>query len=125
MGSSTYWPSQITGEGYLSTNHLKNKFANWTKLIFAYCDGSLHQGYRKEPINYKGVNLYFRGAAITRAHFKWLLQYHNFANAKEVVITGLSAGGIGTYLWSNYAKSLVKNPEVVVSIPDSGVFILF
>ena len=50
---------------------------------------------------------------------------HDFASAKEIVITGLSAGGIGTFLWSNYVKTIVKSPEIVVSVPDSGVYVLF
>jgi hypothetical protein len=72
LGSSTLWPDTLQGQGYLSTDPNKNKFANWTKIIFGYCDGSLHQGYTKAPLKYKDATLYFRGAAITRSHFKWL-----------------------------------------------------
>lgn len=115
----------MTGEGYLSTNTSANEFANWTKIVFGYCDGSLHQGYRKVEISYRGEKLYFRGAAITRSHFKWIDQrYPTFKNADQVVITGSSAGGIATYIWANYARTLVNNASAVLSVPDSGIFLL-
>jgi hypothetical protein len=39
-----------------------------------------------------------------------------------VVLTGASAGGIATFLWSNYVRSLLTNPEAFYAIADSGVF---
>jgi hypothetical protein len=69
LGSSLEWPETQNGGGYLSPNPLTNKFADWTKIMVPYCDGSLHQGYAKEPIRYKDANLYFRGARITRSLF--------------------------------------------------------
>lgn len=59
-------------QGYLSLNPAVNPFANWTKFIFGYCDGSLHQGYNPEPVKYKDAQLYFRGGAISRSHFDWI-----------------------------------------------------
>ena len=112
LGSSKYYPDEIDGEdlGFLSLNATKNKFATWTKVMVGYCDGSLHQGFRKNPISYKGVDLYFRGAALTRSHFKWLLKEHGMADASKILISGSSAGGIATAIWSNYVRALVKNP---------------
>ena len=78
--------------------------------MVGYCDGSLHQGFRKNPISYKGVDLYFRGAALTRSHIKWLLKEHNMAEANKILVAGSSAGGIATEIWSNYLRTLVKNP---------------
>ena len=109
-------------QGYLSVDP-SNKFANWTKVIFGYCDGSLHQGTRWNPISYKGTNLYFRGAVNTRANLKWIQQHYDLHNAQQVVVTGTSAGGIATYLWSNHVRLMLARPENVLSIPDSGVFL--
>jgi hypothetical protein len=74
LGSSEGYPEfmDVDDYTYRSTNPLHNRFATWTKVIFPYCDGSLHQGFRATPISYKGKDLYFRGAAIVRAHLKWL-----------------------------------------------------
>lgn len=40
-------------------------------------------------------------------------------------MTGSSAGGIATFLWTNYVRTLVTNASNVLSIPDSGIFITF
>lgn len=37
-------------------------------------------------------------------------------------MTGSSAGGIASFLWNNYIRSLLANPDALVAVPDSGVF---
>lgn len=124
MGSSKFWPEQLQGEGYLSTNPAESDFANWTKIVLGYCDGSFHQGYRKDPISYRGDKLYFRGSLITKSHFTWIAnKYPSFKNANQVIVTGSSAGGVATYIWANYVRTLVANASNVLSIPDSGIFL--
>jgi len=98
----------LPGEGYLSTDPAVNRFANWTKFLFGYCDGSLHQGYTRTPIKYKDAELYFRGAAITRSHFNWINSKYTLNNAERIVLTGMSAGGIAVHLWNNYLRNIVK-----------------
>ncbi len=66
--------------------------------------------------------MYFRGAAITRSHFNWINFKYNLKNANKIILTGGSAGGVAVHLWNNYLRSYVKNPDVVYSIDDSGVF---
>ena len=49
-------------KGYLSGDEGVNPgFYNWTRIYVPYCDGAGHQGSRSFPINYRNVNLYFRG----------------------------------------------------------------
>ena len=112
----------ISPGGYLSTDRAKSKFATWTKVIINYCDGAQHQGHNNEPIAYKDTLLYFRGADNTRSHFAYLLQKHQLADADRVLLTGASAGGIATIYWSNYMRSLLKKPDGLSVIADSGVF---
>ena len=109
--------------GYLSTDTALSKFASWTKVIIMYCDGSLHQGNNANSIRYKDSELFFRGAVNTRSHLKYLLTNYNLASAESVVLTGSSTGGIATALWTNYVRSLLNDPNIMVSIPDSAVFI--
>jgi hypothetical protein len=81
-GSSKNLPdSLISPGGYLSTDVDQNRFATWTKIIIFYCDGAHHQGYNKEAISYKDTNLYFRGEANTKSHFKWISTQYDFAGA--------------------------------------------
>lgn len=47
----------------------------------------------------------------------------NFNNAEQVVITGTSAGGIATFIWGNEIYHRLKNPNNLLLMPDSGIFI--
>lgn len=107
----------------ISTDPTKSAFAGWSKFIFAYCDGSFHQGNRNNVVNYKDSKLYLRGSRITRAHLKYISQKYNLAKASSVVISGVSAGGMASYMWTNHIQSLLPNPTIVSTIIDSGVFI--
>jgi enterochelin esterase-like enzyme len=74
-------------------------------------------------LNYKGKDLYFRGDKIVKKNLEWLnSKYNLFNDAKEVIVTGGSAGGIATFLWGNYIKSLIKTTNYKIVI-DSGVFL--
>jgi hypothetical protein len=87
-----------------------------------YCDGSFHQGSNFESLKYKDAELFFRGADNFRSHMKYLLSNYKLASATKVVLTGSSAGGIATALWTNYVSSLLDDKNAMVSIPDSAVF---
>ena len=62
---------------FLSPDAEENPFASFTKFVFGYCDGSLHQGNSKDPVRYKDMDMYFRGSVITRAHFGWIDSKYN------------------------------------------------
>ena len=87
-----------------------------------YCDGASHQGYRESPISYKSKQLYFRGARNAQGVFKYLSERFDFYNRDTILITGVSAGGLGTYEWTNYLHANTKSSRVL-SMPDSGMFI--
>jgi hypothetical protein len=87
-----------------------------------YCDGSFHQGNNKNAIKYKDTELYFRGALNTRSHFQWAHNKYDLTKAERIVVSGSSAGGMSTYLWVDYVRSLVPNPSRVYGVADSGVF---
>lgn len=112
----------VSPGGYLSTDPSLSKFANWTKLIIFYCDGAFHQGATLAPFKYKNAELYLRGSYNTRSHLKWLMNRYDITNAQRILFTRASSGGIATYVWSNYMRSLVQNPSIVYSISDSGIF---
>jgi hypothetical protein len=44
-------------------------------------------------------------------------------SADKVVITGVSAGGMATYQWSNYLYDKSLNKQVF-AMPDSGLFVV-
>jgi hypothetical protein len=119
FGSSKNLPDTYQGQGYLSTDPEANKFASWTKVIVNYCDGAFHASATKTPYRYKDAELYFHGADITRSHFKWLMLNYDFASAEKVLLTGSSAGGSASWLWSTYVNSLLTNPMALSVVADS------
>ena len=108
LGSSLNWPDTMIGEGILSRDPTKSFLADWTKIMMIYCDGAYHQGYTKDPFKYKDRQLYFRGSLNTRSHFKYIDQRFDLSQAEKVMLTGSSAGGIATYIWADYLKSLLS-----------------
>lgn len=93
-------------------------------MHFKYCDGTGHQGFKKDPITYKSKKIYFRGYSVTIAHLNSLEKHYGlFSDAKEIVVTGQSAGGLATFLWTNYIASRADKTAKVWSIPDSGIFL--
>ena len=123
LGSSSAYPETITVyNGILSISE-ENNFRNWTRVFLKYCTGTGHQGTKKNPVPYKGTNLYFRGHNVTVSMLN-LLEKNNklFSEATEVVVGGGSAGGLAVFLWTNYIKDRVKNGKVW-ALPDSGIFL--
>lgn len=125
FGTSKVWPDKLEGSlfnGILDFSPAHSKFANWTKIVFMYCDGAFHQGNNRGPIQYKDTLLYFRGAVNTRSHLKWAESKYALSKAEKVVVSGSSAGGIATYLWVDHIRTLVSDPQVVSGVVDSGIF---
>lgn len=122
--TKNYKPEKdFTGYGLLSPVPEENPlFWDWTKVFVIYCDGSEHQGHRENPIPYKDKNLYFRGSRNTLEQFRYLDETLDFYNGDTIVMTGVSAGGMATFQWSNYLMEHTKTSKVY-AVPDSGYFI--
>lgn len=88
-----------------------------------YCDGTGHQGYTKNPVDYKSQKLYFRGQLVTTGQLNSIDKLYKLFNASEIIITGQSAGGLAAMVWSNYIASKVLNTTKIYVLPDSGIFL--
>ena len=97
-------------------------FYDWTKIYAIYCDGSEHQGHRENPITFKDKQLYFRGTRNSLEQFHYLDEKYDFYNGDTIVLTGVSAGGMATYEWSNYVLDHTKKAKFY-ALPDRGFFI--
>jgi hypothetical protein len=93
-------------QGIFSRNPEVNPhFYNWNSVHINYCDGTGtnqnllkgHQGFKTESIRVKDRDLWFRGEANTKAIISTLNELFNFNNAKEVLLSGCSAGGLAVY----------------------------
>lgn len=123
LGSSSSYADTMAASSGLLSDVADNPFKDWTIAHLKYCDGTGHQGYKKDPISYKGSTLHFRGYNVTTAQLNSIHQTHQlFSKATEIVVTGQSAGGLATFLWTNYIASRAPAAKVW-SLPDSGIFL--
>jgi hypothetical protein len=102
---------------------LNPNFYDWTKVYVVYCDGSEYTGSRADPVAYKDAQLYFRGYDNIMQIFKTFDEEYDFYNWDSIVLTGVSAGGMGTYFYSNYLMEHTQKAKVY-AIPDSGLFMV-
>ena len=99
-------------------------------LHLPYLDGASFSGYRSEPQPVPGSNetLYFRGIRNLDAVLDWAFENTAIAHATEVVLTGVSAGGLSTFLHADRvayrirAGSLGGNPRITAN-PHVGFFL--
>ena len=108
-----------------------------------YCDGASFSGYRKDPVPVRcspGHNctwpsedpdmnvsalpkLYFRGIRNFDATIDALFDKHGFGQAKEVVLSGGSAGGLSTFL--HLDRLAARIPEANVASKPGTVTVPF
>lgn len=124
-GSSKKWPKTIdlVNVSMLSANKTINPvFFNWSKVFIVSCDGSGHQGYKEEPVSYRGDQMYFRGTNNTLQHFKYLNESYQLFSRPLVVLAGDGNGGLAALMWSNYLKENAPQSKIHV-IADSAVIV--
>ncbi|CAD8155956.1 unnamed protein product [Paramecium pentaurelia] len=120
LGSSKDLNKQMLFNGMFSRSQNKNPYYyNWNLIHFNYCDGSLHQGYKSDPIEYLGTQLYFRGDVIVKSFISDLFQ--ELSTADTVIVSGCSAGGNAAYFWIEYIRALLPQNVTVYGVPDSGM----
>lgn len=106
-------------------------FCNFNRVYMKYCDGNSFSGNRDEPLKVTGLdgkpkNLFFRGRRILDAVLQTLLPM-GLEQAVNVHLTGCSAGGLATYLHTDYVHSQLKTMapglKKFKSSPISGMFL--
>ena len=89
-----------------------------------YCDGTGHQGFKKDPVEYNGTKLWFRGHNSTKAKLDSVDQkYKIFSEATHIIVTGQSAGGLATFSWTTHISNKAPKTAKIWSVPDSGIFL--
>jgi STAM-binding protein len=128
FGTSTKWPN-VTGGwngGILSPGD--ETFGGFNKVVFEYCDGASFTGNRNEPITVHGDPLYFRGARIRDAIVATLVRDYQFGEARNVLLTGCSSGGLAAYVHTDWMESTLADVAPHVTrfkvAPASGFFAL-
>lgn len=130
--SSIYWPGEqdlssgewVSGEiDYMSSDPEINPLMHdWNKAILVYCDGGSFAGRRTEPAEVNGRKLYFRGNYILEAVIDTLKTKYGLSDASDVVISGVSAGGLSTYMHTDQWRASLPSSTFVVGLADAGFF---
>eukprot|EP00929_Paragymnodinium_shiwhaense_P007595 TRINITY_DN111505_c0_g1_i1.p1 TRINITY_DN111505_c0_g1~~TRINITY_DN111505_c0_g1_i1.p1 ORF type:complete len:432 (-),score=79.13 TRINITY_DN111505_c0_g1_i1:258-1553(-) len=128
VGSSKAWRTTSAHSGLMSSDcKLNPDFCKFNRVELMYCDGSSFSGNREDPLEVQGKQLYFRGRRIVDAVFDTLLTM-GLKNATNVMLTGASAGGLATFLHTDYihGRLLASAPNLQKfrSVPMSGFFLL-
>jgi len=126
LGSSKSWATSVSVGGVMSDDCKVNPdFCNFNRVYLPYCDGNSFSGNRDAPLVYNNTNLYFRGKRNIDATFQALTASHGFNKATNVVLTGCSAGGLATYMHTDYVATLLPTTvQKYGAIPISGFFLL-
>jgi hypothetical protein len=117
------------GGGLLMNDPATNPLTHdWNKVELQYCDGFSYSGNNDTVgrVSQAGVGsdlpLYFRGARNLQAVLQHLTAHAGLGDATHLVLSGDSAGGLGTYWHADYVATFAPK-ALVVAAPDSGFFL--
>eukprot|EP01084_Bolivina_argentea_P183406 316477_1 len=104
LGSSKNWPATKSAGGVLSDNARANPdFYSGHHAYLPYCSGDVWMGQRITPSTDPDTwGLYFSGHFIFVNIMEYLEDNLNALDAKYVLLTGGSAGGLGTFMNINW-----------------------
>ena len=123
LGSSRYTNEVSNPAGLLSADYRDNPaFFNWNVVYLPYCDGASFAGNRSDAVKVNGNTLYFRGKRILDAAMDDLLE-GGLQHAREVVLSGTSAGGLAVMLHTDYIRDRLPDHVQLHSLADSGFFL--
>jgi len=118
LGSSTGWaPTHTDAQNILSTDASFNPFANWTHVFVPYGSGDVYIGTQRKP----GIDgLYFAGHNTMEAVLDHLLNTTGLATAKNVLLSGGSAGGIGTFQNADWMGGRLREARRAAAAAGGG-----
>ena len=100
IGTSNWIQDNVTTSslgGLLSSDCAQNpEFCKYNRVHMLYCDGNSFSGNREDPIVVNGQKIFFRGKRIIDATLRTLRRDHGLGAAENVLLTGCSAGGLGS-----------------------------
>ena len=123
LGSSNYWNQEQPGDGVTSDDPNENPgFYDANFVYVPYGNGDTHRGMR-DSASPETWGLYFTG----HLNLVKILQdledrYSMLSSAKNVLIAGGSAGGIGTFYNADYLASVLNPSAVIKAAPNAGFF---
>ena len=129
LGSSTKAHATYTyPDGPLSSDPTTNPlFHDANRVLLLYCDGGSFAGHLDAPLVVSGSSLFVRGRLVMDALLAALVDDAGMDSATEVLVTGTSAGGLGTILAADHIADVIRATvpalERVGVAPLSGFFL--
>jgi len=112
--------------GILDLAHPENPLADRSAVLVPYCTGDVHLGDRSTTYRVasgggeaRSVTVQHRGQANAMAVLRWI--YANFADPREIFVTGSSAGGVATPFYASVLAQHYPNARVVALGDDAGM----
>ena len=125
--TSKYMPSTISGKDLLSTTRNENKlFYNYSRVLIPYCSSDAWLGTQNRASS-SVEQFVFSGKIIFQSTIYELLD-QGLSRAREVVLVGSSAGGVGAINHVQWLQDLMSSRNLNVSISviiDGGWFLNF
>lgn len=122
LGSSHFWGKTKTGSELVSMTATSNPdFYTWNHIWIPYCSGDLWLGQEENPTNPfgSGSDTYtFHGHKILIA---MMTEKVGLDKATHVLLTGCSAGGIGSFHHADWLTEQLPN-AIVKTNPEAGWF---
>eukprot|EP00040_Diaphanoeca_grandis_P008911 m.46851 g.46851 ORF g.46851 m.46851 type:complete len:406 (-) comp20351_c0_seq1:99-1316(-) len=122
LGSSSTW--NLTSCFHAPAFSCMGLESNCTQVFLPYCDGASFSSYREAPVSVPNstAKLLFRGTSNLDRTLDALISDWGLGDAKDVVLTGGSAGGLSTYL--HLDRVAARLPQAtVVGAPNAGYFL--
>lgn len=122
LGTSNGLQDTILGPEVLTPNAIINpNFHDWNFVFVHYCDGASYSGNMNTSVTVNGYELYFRGQQILQALIRDLQQNKDMKNAKNILVSGCSAGGLTVFL---HCDTIAKQTNAYVRcVSDGGYFV--
>ena len=118
LGSSANYNATTSDfTGVLNNDTALNPFADFNHIYMPYCTGDAHTGQRTEANEW---GLYFAGHLNLRAVVDYFSTHHGMNSSDQsVLLTGESAGGIGTFNNADLLQAMLPSVRVR-AMPDAG-----
>lgn len=118
-GSSNFWAPWLPESFILSSSPNTNPdFYSWMKVYIPSCSADFFSGQRTQ-LNEWGV--YFSGHNILIAVINLLLENYQLSYAENILLSGVSTGGVGAIEHSDFISDWLRFAKVKVS-PVGGWF---
>jgi len=100
LGSSKYWAESFSDTTNVLSDGPENPFANFSKVWVPYCSGDMYTGSSIK--NHLLAGLSTCGFNIVDTVLEHLYNTTSFAGAKQLLLSGGSAGGFGAFHLADY-----------------------